>query len=81
MGAGSPGEQGDEGEKDEDGLEAVDTLEGMGWSDSSEPRKLIQQVGPQEAVSCSDTKLNRRPPEATASSANLAFVLHASHIL
>ena len=62
VGAGSPGEQGDEGEKDEDVLEAVGTLE------SSEPRKLIQQVGPQEAVSCSDTKLNRRPPEATASS-------------
>lgn len=47
MGAGSPGEQGDEEEKDEDGLEAVDTLEGMGWSEPSEPRKLIPQVTPQ----------------------------------
>lgn len=56
MGAGSPGEQGDDGEKDEDGLGAEDTLGGMGWSEPSEPRKLIPQVGPPEAVSCSDTK-------------------------
>lgn len=81
VGTGSPGEQGSDGEKDEAGLGAEDTLEGVGWSEPSEPRKLIPQVGPPEAVSCSDTKLNRRALEASASSSSLAFVLRASHIL
>lgn len=81
VGAGSSGEEGDDGEKDEAGLGAEDTPEGVGWSEPSEPRKLIPQVGPPEAVSCSDTKLNRRALEAAASSSSLAFVPHASHIL